>query len=197
MKILSTGFTHETKNSRVVFFNDAGDIHSIASRHSEDSNPLLKSTWFTIEAILPFLTGDYKFSDYKVVSTDDIFVYEIIKSKVDIKQRSKDSQLYKLSDTKYCDIEVTWDGSELCFSPSKKVRKNANVDKHQNVTVAGKTHHPFFITYENRPDFIIQTVSIPFGQLLSTETKVKFEYNKYSISLYTQKYLETYSFRRT
>ena len=132
-----------------------------------------------------------------IASFDDIFVYEIIKSKVDIKQRSKDSQLYRLPDTKYCDISVTWDGSELCFSPSKEVIENANVDEKQNVTVAGKTHHPFFITYENRPDFIIQTVSIPFSKLLSSETRVKFEYNKYSISLYTQKYLETYSFRRT
>lgn len=192
----STGFTHETKNARVVYFNDAGDILSISSVQ-EDDNPLLKSAWFSIESILPFLTGDFKFSDYKVVGTDDIFVYEIIKSKVDIKQRSKDSQLHKLTDTKYCDITVTWDGSELCFSPSKEVVKNADVDEHQNVTVAGKTHHPFFITYENRPDFIIQTVSIPFAKLLSSETRVKFEYNKYSISLYTQKFLETYSFRRT
>ena len=87
----STGFTHETEKARVVYFNDAGDILSISSNQTED-NPLLKSAWFSMEAILPFLTGDFKFSDYKVVSTDDIFVYEIIKSKVDIKQRSKDTQ---------------------------------------------------------------------------------------------------------
>jgi hypothetical protein len=102
-----------------------------------------------------------------------------------------------LNNEKYCEISVTWDGTELCFTPSKELVKNANVDENQNVTLAGKTHHPFFITYENRPDFIIQTISIPFAKLLSSETRVKFEYNKYNISLYTQKYLETYSFRRT
>ena len=195
MKILSTGFTHETKDARAVNFNEHGDIVSITSMSIEDD--VLKCAWFSMESIKPFLMGNYKLSDYKVVKTDDIFVYEIIKSKVDIKQRNKDSQLYKLNNEKYCEISVTWDGTELCFTPSKELVKNANVDEHQNVTLAGKTHHPFFITYENRPDFIIQTISIPFAKLLSSETRVKFEYNKYNISLYTQKYLETYSFRRT
>jgi len=195
MKILSTGFTHETKDARAVNLNEHGDIVSITSMSIEDD--VLKCAWFSMESIKPFLMGNYKFSDYKVVKTDDIFVYEIIKSKVDIKQRNKDSQLYKLNNEKYCEISVTWDGTELCFTPSKELVKNANVDEHQNVTLAGKTHHPFFITYENRPDFIIQTISIPFAKLLSSETRVKFEYNKYNISLYTQKYLETYSFRRT
>ena len=195
MKILSTGFTHETKDARAVNFNEHGDIVSITSMSIEDD--VLKCAWFSMESIKPFLMGNYKFYDYKVVKTDDIFVYEIIKSKVDIKQRNKDSQLHKLNNEKYCEISVTWDGTELCFTPSKELVKNANVDEHQNVTLAGKTHHPFFITYENRPDFIIQTISIPFAKLLSSETRVKFEYNKYNISLYTQKYLETYSFRRT
>ena len=84
----------------------------------------------------------------------------------------------------------------ITFIPSEDLKAKSKVDSSQSVTVAGKTKHMFFITYKDRPDFLIKTVSIPFAKLLSDGVLVKFEYNKYDISIYTQKFLDTYSFRR-
>ena len=71
-----------------------------------------------------------------------------------------------------------------------------DVDPHQLVSVAGKTDHIFFITHKDRPEFLIKTIEVPFSELLSTGKHVKLSYNKYSISVYTQKYFDKYSWRK-
>ena len=49
-----------------------------------------------LEDMLPFMQGTNKMSDYLVSKTKDVFTYEIIKNKVDIKKRSKESQLFQI-----------------------------------------------------------------------------------------------------
>ena len=183
-----------TETTRIVNFDDNGNILSISSTIDED----LKHTYFEIEDIKPFLEGVIKISDFKIVRVpDSVFTYEIKRTKVDIKQKSKENQLVKIEDTgDYSGINITYDGEVITFIPSEDLKAKSKVDSSQSVTVAGKTKHMFFITYKDRPDFLIKTVSIPFAKLLSDGVLVKFEYNKYDISIYTQKFLDTYSFRR-
>lgn len=183
-----------TETTRIVNFDDNGNILSISSTIDEDK----KHTYFEIEDIKPFLEGVIKISDFKIVRVpDSVFTYEIKRTKVDIKQKSKENQLVKIEDTgDYSGINITYDGEVITFIPSEDLKAKSKVDSSQSVTVAGKTKHMFFITYKDRPDFLIKTVSIPFAKLLSDGVLVKFEYNKYDISIYTQKFLDTYSFRR-
>ena len=183
-----------TETTRIVNFDDNGNILSISSTIDEDK----KHTYFEIEDIKPFLEGVIKISDFKIVKVpDSVFTYEIKRTKVDIKQKSKENQLVKIEDTgDYSGINITYDGEVITFIPSEDLKAKSKVDSSQSVTVAGKTKHMFFITYKDRPDFLIKTVSIPFAKLLSDGVLVKFEYNKYDISIYTQKFLDTYSFRR-
>jgi len=183
-----------TETTRIVNFDDNGNILSISSTIDEDK----KHTYFEIEDIKPFLEGVIKISDFKIVKIpDSVFTYEIKRTKVDIKQKSKENQLVKIEDTgDYSGINITYDGEVITFIPSEDLKAKSKVDSSQSVTVAGKTKHMFFITYKDRPDFLIKTVSIPFAKLLSDGVLVKFEYNKYDISIYTQKFLDTYSFRR-
>ena len=183
-----------TETTRIVNFDDNGNILSISSTIDEDK----KHTYFEIEDIKPFLEGVIKISDFKIVKIpDSVFTYEIKRTKVDIKQKSKENQLVKIEDTgDYSGINITYDGEVITFIPSEDLKAKSKVDSSQSVTVAGKTKHMFFITYKDRPDFLIKTLSIPFAKLLSDGVDVKFEYNKYDISIYTQKFLDTYSFRR-
>ena len=182
-----------TETTRIVNFDDNGNILSISSTIDED----LKHTYFEIEDIKPFLEGTIKISDFKIVKVpDSVFTYEIKRTKVDIKQKSKENQLVKIEEYDDADIDITYDGETLSFKPSKSLKEKSEIDEAQTVTVAGKTKHMFFITYKDRPDFLMKTLSIPFSKLLSDGMEVKFEYNKYDISIYTQKFLDTYSFRR-
>ena len=82
------------------------------------------------------------------------------------------------------------------FEANEKLKKTIGIDANQLVTVAGKTDHVFFITYKDRPEFLIKIVEIPFSELLSTGKRIKFVDNKYSISVYTQKYFDKYSWRK-
>jgi len=182
-----------TETTRIVNFDDNGNILSISSTIDEDK----KHTYFEIEDIKPFLEGVIKISDFKIVKTpDSVFTYEIKRTKVDIKQKSKENQLVKIEEYDNADIDITYDGETISLKPSEDLKAKSEVDASQSVTVAGKTKHMFFVTYKDRPDFLIKTLSIPFAKLLSDGVDVKFEYNKYDISIYTQKFLDTYSFRR-
>ena len=50
----------------------------------------------------------YKFSDYIVSRTKNPLVYEIMKTKVDIKRRNKDNQLHKILTTDDADILLSF-----------------------------------------------------------------------------------------
>ena len=195
MSILSVELTEENKREvRVVSFDEKGKIDSISSKVPEQENLLY--AYFTMDDMIPFMQGTNKMSDYLVSKTKDVFTYEIIKTKVSIKKRSKESQLFQIPDVKNVDIDITYDGKEFKFIPSEEIVKGSGVNNSQQVTVGGKYAHVFFITHDNKPEHLIQTMQIPFADLLSGPVSIKFDYNKYSISLYTQKFLETYSFRR-
>jgi hypothetical protein len=184
---------NKTDTCRAVYFDGFNKISQITNQ-IQDTKDLF--AWFEIKDIEPFLNGSYKFSDYIVSRTDNPLVYEIVKSTVDIKRRNKDNQLHKVLEIEDADIFVSLEENELVFEANEKLKKTIGIDANQLVTVAGKTDHVFFITYKDRPEFLIKIVEIPFSELLSTGKRIKFVDNKYSISVYTQKYFDKYSWRK-
>ena len=182
------------ESARVISFDDNGKILAISSTEPEDENTLF--AYFDVSDVTKFMTGEEKLSDFLISKTKDVFTYELVKTRVHLQKRSKESQLHKIPYIKNSDIEITYDGKELTFIPSSVLMKASKVNSSQDVTVGGKYSHPFFITFDSKPEHLIETIQIPFAKLLSGPVSIKFEYNKYSISLYTQKFLEKYSFRR-
>ena len=184
---------NKTDTCRAVYFDGFNKISQITNQ-IQDTKDLF--AWFEIKDIEPFLNGSYKFSDYIVSRTDNPLVYEIVKSKIDIKRRNKDNQLHKILTVEDADIILSFDGDELSFTASDDLKSSIEVDANQLVSVAGKTDHGFFITHKDRPDFLLTVVNVPFSELLSTGKSVKLSYNKYNISVYTQKYFDKYSWRK-
>ena len=182
----------QTKTCRAVYFDGFSKISQITNQIL-DTKDLF--AWFEFDDIKPLLDGRYKFSDYIVKRTDNPLVYEIIKTKVDIRRRNKDNQLHKILTTEDADILLHFEDDELVLEGSNKLNESIGIDPNQLVSVAGKTHHVFFITHKDRPEFLIKTIEVPFSELLSTGKRVKLRVNKYSISVYTQKYFDKYSWR--
>jgi hypothetical protein len=183
----------KTDTCRAVYFDGFSKITQITNQ-IQDTKDLF--AWFEFDTIKPFLEGTLKFSDYIISRTDNPLVYEIIKTKVDIRRRNKDNQLHKISIIPDTDILIYLEDDELVFEASESLKKSIGIDPNQVVTVAGKTEHVFFVTYKDKPEFLIKTILVPFSELLSTGKRVKFEENKYSISVYTQKYFDKYSWRK-
>ena len=63
-------------------------------------------TYLNLEDIVPFMTGEKKISDYLVSKTKDVFKYEIIKTRVNIQKRSKESQLHHISEVEKMQILI-------------------------------------------------------------------------------------------
>ncbi len=108
-----------TETTRIVNFDDNGNILSISSTIDEDK----KYTYFEIEDIKPFLEGVIKISDFKIVKIpDSVFTYEIKRTKVDIKQKSKENQLVKIEEYDNADIDITYDGETISLKPSEDLK---------------------------------------------------------------------------
>jgi hypothetical protein len=183
----------KTQTSRAVFFDDDGIITQISGR-VEDGNES-KYAWFEIADVLPFLDGKIKMSDYVVSRTKNPAIYEILKRQVQLRQRNVKSQLTKIGNDTDAEIilKITSDGS-IMISASKEVVNEMNVSENQDVQIAGLSVHPFFVTFKDRPDFLLEILSVPFAGILTGDGVViqtPFEQNE--ISIYTKKYFNSYS----
>ena len=103
--------------------------------------------------------------------------------------------MYKIERIDSPDIMISMKNDILSISCSDELKDKLELNEGQDITVAGKSHHVFFVTHKDRPDFLIQTITVPFSELLTTGKNVKVEYNKYNVSVYTQKYFDNYSWR--
>ena len=183
-----------TATTRYVYFNDSGIINSISGRPIEDTTD--SYAFFELDDIIDFVQGNIRFTDYTVTRTDNPLVFEIVKKKVNVRQRNVQNQIYKLQTTEEYDILVEVSNNEIRVSASDDLVRRSGVRKNQSVSIAGTDKHPFFITFKDKPDFLIDTILVSLSDLLCGETvSINYEH-KYDISVYTKKYFDTYSLRR-
>lgn len=183
-----------TATTRYVYFNDGGIINSISGRPIEDTSD--SYAFFELDDIIDFVQGNIRFTDYTVTRTDNPLVFEIVKKKVNVRQRNVQNQIYKLQTTEEYDILVEVSNKEIKVSASDDLVRRSGVRKNQSVSIAGTDMHPFFITFKDKPDFLIDTILVSMSDLLCGETvSINYEH-KYDISVYTKKYFDTYSLRR-
>lgn len=188
-----TSTLEDNRTNRYVYFDDTGTITSISGRTDDTDNMY---AIFKLDDILLFIEGTYKFSDYTVKRNSNPLVYDIVKRKVNIKQRSAENQISKIVEIDSADINIEMTDSSIVISASDGLVAYSNLDKNQSVVVAGTDSHPFFITHKDKPEFLISMQLIKFSDLLSGE-KVIINYDyKYDISIYTRKYFDSYSLRR-
>lgn len=184
-----------TSSTKIVYFDDSGLISQITGRIDNDSVHTCAN--FEIDDILGLIDGTKKFSDYAVTRTDNPLIFEIVKKKANLRQRSVNNQVSKIVLLEDADINIDINSNDITFSASEMLVKKSNVRKNQRVTIAGTDVHPFWITHKDRPDFVISTMLVDLSDLLSGEiVSINYEH-KYEVSIYTKKYFDTYSLRRT
>ena len=180
--------------TRYVYFNNEGTISKISSKIIDDDADM----WalFKIEDVIPFIDGTYRFSDYLVSKIPNELGYSIIKKKVDMKSRAVETQIKKISTCKNAEIVVRLKNNTILVKASNAILET-QISTDQEVMVAGKSSHPFFLTMKDRPDFIIKEISVPYNLLL---TGIEFsEYIKFKnseVSVYTRPYFNSYSLEK-
>ena len=102
MKILSTEYK-ENENLRVVSFDNSGKILEVSSRKPNNENTLF--AYFKLDDIKDFMTGEARTTEHIVRKTSDVFTYEIIKTKVSIKKRITESQLFHIEEQDNAELE--------------------------------------------------------------------------------------------
>ena len=145
-----------TATTRYVYFNDSGIINSISGRPIEDTSD--SYAFFELDDIIDFVQGNIRFTDYTVTRTDNPLVFEIVKKKVNVRQRNVQNQIYKLQTTEEYDILVEVSNKEIKVSASDDLVRRSGVRKNQSVSIAGTDMHPFFITFKDKPDFLIDYI---------------------------------------
>lgn len=183
-----------TDTTRLVYFDDSGSIKTITGRMLEDSEDTF--TYFEFEDIVDFIDGTKKFTDFAVTRTDKPLIFEIVKKKVNVRQRNVKNQIHKITEDGDGEIIIEVSDTQMTFYANDDLVMKSGVKKNQSVSFAGTDRHPFFITHKDKPDFLISTALVSFSDLLSGE-KVTINYeHKYDVSIYTKQYFDTYTLRR-
>ena len=182
----------ETVKSRAVYFTEDGVITKISSVVDTETDQ--QYTWFALQDVLPFLDGVYKFSDYLVVKTKNPTIFEIVRRTVDIKQRSSDRLLQKISTCDNAEIMLKLNSKSIKFYASKEIVEEFNVDINNEVNVAGSPIHTFYVTFKDNPDFIISKIDVPFNMILSgKEFDAEIPLDASKVSVYSKRLFNSYS----
>jgi hypothetical protein len=190
--IISTIEKDIEAKSRAVFFTDDGVITKISSLSEKEAN--LNFAWFALKDVLPFLDGVYKFSDYIVTKTKNPLIHEIKKKSVDFKQRSADRLIHKISTCNDSEIVIKLDNTSIKIMASDGVLNEFDVNVNNDVKISGYETHIFYVTLKDNPDFVLQTIEVPFNKLLSGEViETECVKETSSVSLYTKRVFNSYS----
>lgn len=182
---------NEGKLSRYVYFNNDGIITKISSKKEDDDDSLWAT--FAIGDVLPFINGSYKFSDYIVNKNSTDIGYSIVKKRVDLKSRAIESQIKKITPCNDADIMVLLQDNFIKIKAAGRIIEKG-ISSDQEVTIAGKSEHPFFITLKDNPDYVIKEVSVPYNVILTgSEFSEKIPFSHTKVSVYTRPYFNTYS----
>lgn len=177
---------------RYVYFDNDGVITQITSAKDDKSDGLY--ALFELSDVIPFIDATYRFSDYVVAKTKNPLEYEIKKKKVQYKSRSVSSQFSKIDTCIDAEIVLNYSKGILSFKSSDSVVKNSGITFGQEVEISGAKEHPFFVTVKDRPDFILETVLVPFSDLLVGEKyEVKLNTPYKEIGVYTRPIFNSYT----
>ncbi len=177
---------------RCVYFNNDGIITQITSLKDETSNDTY--ALFELSDMLPFIDATNRFTDYVVAKTTNPLEYEIKKKKVSYKSRLVESQFSKIDTCNGAEIVLRYNKGILSFKSSDTIVKNSGVTFGQEVDISGSKTHPFFVTVKDRPDFILETILVPFSDLLVGEKlDVKLNMPYKEIGVYTRPIFNSYT----
>lgn len=182
----------EDVNYRTVQFDDTGSITAISGKEPTDEDVSFAS--FEFADVRGFLIGDMQLSDYIVVQSANPLVFDIVKREIKMHSRSKSSSFHKVSHCNGSEVVILLENNKITVSASAEVVSEANVGINNEVTIAGKKVHDFYVTLKDNPNFVISKISVPFNYIFSGSTyEIETNFDKNEVSIYTKKYFNTYS----
>ena len=173
----------DSDDYKIVYFDDNGTIESFENRVCSDSNN--KYAYFKTSDVSILLDGTRKIDDFHVIYKNDTVSYYIVqkdKNIINITQCTK-----KLETVSNPTIIIDIIDTGFTF----QLAKDISVD----ITLLVKLNQNFYITLQDEPDFIIDSINLNYENIISGEKYTINYIHKYDdISMYiTEEILETYS----
>ena len=182
---------NNSEPSRYVYFNNDGMITKISSKKENDTDVMWAT--FKTEDVIPFIDGTYRFSDYVVNKNAKNLGHSIIKKRVDLKSRAIESQIKKITYCNDADIVVLLQDDTIKITASSSI-VDKDISPDQEVMIAGKADHPFFVTLKDKPDYILKEILVPYSLILTgSEFSDVIPFSSKKVSVYTRPYFNTYS----
>lgn len=185
----------QTANSVYVYYDKKeGLIHKISSRKEESTYDILE---IDRKEAKFFLTGEKKTSDYKVS-------YDIISKTIVITHINESNSLGTYDKILY-QIPKNNDNADLVIEQNYK-NNTWKVSIEDNTLSFIKTHGLsvydkilLSVTKKDDPNILYRSMYIDIGKLIEKSIdipfKFEFEFKHTDVSIYTNKYFETYSYK--
>jgi hypothetical protein len=186
----------QTANFSYVYYDkETGEIHKISPKKEETKYEILELDYLEAN---PLLTGEKKTSDFKVF-------YDIVSKTVLLKNINEsaallyDKILYKIpNDESQTDLIIEQNFITKSWNVILKEETLYFVKKH-NLSLYDKIL--LSVTKKDDPNILYRTLYVDLGKLIekswSTPFKFDFEFERKEVSIYTNKYFDSYSYKVT
>lgn len=179
---------------RIVYFTEVGNIKQILAAPKEDVPDNERCAWFSLKSVAPFLNGQEGLTKYKVVKRDS-GGYDIVKRKATLPNIVRLNQIFEIKDSGDADVSLTIHDGEMKIVASEEIiDAYKHNPTHKKIVILNETHHSFYITVKNRPEFLIETIQIELDDLVrGVECKAPFNHDINNVSIRTRRFFDTYS----
>lgn len=180
-----------------IYYNKAdGSIHKISPRKEETTYEILEVDH---KITYPFLTGEKKTSDYKI--TYDVASKTVVLNSINEKNSlgTYDKILYQIPmNNDLADLTIEQDFNTNSWNVSVNVDtldfvKNHGLSLYDKILLS--------VTAKDDPNILYRTLYVDLGilveQTISIPFKFEFEHTRKHVSIYTNKYFDSYSYKVT
>lgn len=187
-------------STMLVYFDESGNIKCISPVEEELSDDVIVAE-FPASNVARFITGDANPNDFIVRARHGKFTEYVIvekQSKVDYHVKLSRFITKITNSAQLAELYINVDNCKVQFSLGKEIKKefadrSPDADP-TGVTIGGLRNIPFYITYKNNPNILIDTITVPVHVLINQDLTydIKIE-NLKQISIYTKKVFRHYS----
>lgn len=186
----------QTANFAYIYYDRVeGSIHKISPRREETTYKVLEVDHSTAH---PFLTGEKKTSDYRIS-------YDVANKTVSLKNINERNSLGAYDKILYQIPQDNINSADLTIEQNFNTNTwnvSVNIDtldfvKNHSLSLYDKIL--LSVTEKDDPNILYRTLYIDLGTLIEQDISIpftsKFEYTRKNVSIYTNKYFNSYSYK--
>lgn len=202
-EIIKERLAQQEQQNMIVYFTKEGTIKCISPIEDESMEATLQKTIMPLSKVKRFIDGTANINLFFVKQKPGkITEFDIIEKTSSIGYVKKlDRSLTKVEfkDNVEWELKIEWNSfkNTVTFILHDRIVSEFNERIHDitNADINGYRVLHFHLTAPDRPELLVETLSVKVSELISHQPEFKIEHDVSELSLYTKKIFKKYSYK--